>query len=63
MAEKDDMYMTGESAFKAYASQKDEDIERQAIPRGRAQASNYRTFENWDSNISVRGDYNRADYE
>ena len=64
---KDDMYMTGDNSFKAYANQKEDEIDREVIPRGGPAkafgSAGYRTFENWAPHISVRSDYNRSDYE
>jgi len=55
---KDDLYFTGDSAFSSYASQTDSDNNSNV-----ARASNYRTFENFGTNISVKSDYNRSDFE
>jgi hypothetical protein len=63
MAKNEEMYITGPNSFKAYASQNSEEFSPASIPRGRAQAYQSRTFENWDTNVSVRSDYNRGDYE
>jgi hypothetical protein len=57
------IYLTGDEAFKAYGSQKLE-VEDHAIPRGRAIAyTGDRTFVGHDTNISVKSDYNWKDYD
>lgn len=61
---KEKLYISGENAFTSYASQTDENTEPFVLPRGVAKTvSNLRTFVDHDTNISVRSDYNRGDYE
>ncbi len=59
MAAKEDLYITGKDSFKAYAGQ----IQTADTPIARGRATASRTFKDFESNISVRGDYNRSDYE
>jgi hypothetical protein len=62
----DNLFITGDNSFQAYADQTESDLQREPIPRGHAKtmaSSNSRTFENWAPNISVRSDYNQADFE
>ena len=64
MTKKEDIYITGENSFKTYASQLAEDVGSDIIPsRQSAKAMSDRTFLDHDTNISVRSDYNRSDYE
>ena len=61
MAENKNTYITGSDSFKSYASQNVADFGDELINRGSSRAA--RTFLNHDTNISVRSDYNRNDYE
>jgi hypothetical protein len=55
-------YHTGEDAWKSYASEQFTD--ESPISRTSAQTSVFgRTFVGWESNISVRSDFNRGDYD
>ena len=57
------LYLTGDNAFKSYGSQEMEVTER-AIPRGRAVAfAGGRTFVGHETNISVKSDYAYQDYD
>ena len=66
MAKQDPQFLTGQKGIDAYASQPIE-IEERISSRGKAVAfqtlgDRGRTFVGHDTNISVRSDYNRADY-
>lgn len=64
MTDKNLMYVTGENAFKDYSNQSSEDVESViSYPKGYAKTVANRTFVGHDTNISVRSDYNVADYE
>ena len=65
MTQKDNMYITGQDSFKAYANQLDTEIDTSLIKRGQVAQTvgNTRTFQNFSGNISVRSDYARSDYE
>lgn len=57
------MYISGDDSFESYASQTSSEDFFQP-PKGKATAfQTDRTFVNHDTNISVRSDYNRADYD
>jgi hypothetical protein len=61
---KENMYITGQDAFKAYASQLNTDVSESTVQRGTiARTVGRRTFDNFNNNVSVRSDYNRNDYE
>jgi hypothetical protein len=62
----DNMFITGANSFQAYAAQTNEEMALDPIPRGHAKtmaSSSSRTFENFSTNISVKSDYNRSDYD
>lgn len=63
MTKQENLFITGEKAFQTYAAQNEPDFERSMIPKGRAKTIASRTFLDHDTNISVRSDYNRADFE
>lgn len=65
MTENKNSYFTGENALMSYANQSDysENDDQNVVPRGYAKTMANRTFVNHDTNISVRSDYNRTDYE
>jgi hypothetical protein len=63
MNKQENLYITGDDAFKTYAAQLDTESEGAAAPRGLAKTMANRTFINHDTNISVRSDYNRGDFD
>jgi hypothetical protein len=65
MTKDENMFLTGTDSFKAYANQKDDgSVDNLSNLRGIARTvGSSRTFLNHDTNISVRSDYNRSDYE
>jgi hypothetical protein len=57
---KEQLYFSGDNAFTAYASQDKEEI----VPIQRGIANSYdRSFVGYDTNISVKSEYHRGDFE
>lgn len=59
----DKNYYFGENVFESYSNQPDITVDDHTIKRGVATTFTDRTFVDFDTNISVRSDYGRQDYE
>lgn len=56
-------YLTGKDAIKLYSQQRADDVNSNTVLRSNANGWSSRTFVGHDTNISVKSDYYRGDYE